>query len=167
MKRLLRAIAPLAVLAAVAGSSAEVRAQYPVAPYMGNGCSGPVGFDWDPFALMEVAPNWANYFPQGGWTLYYGEPGSGVPSWSSYSQINGLVPPAVNAQGVLDRLKMMGIPIIPPEPQFLGKNPRVADKIILPTPKAWKKPEEEKADEPKKEEPPKKIDEGKKEKKDE
>ncbi len=160
MKHLLRAVAPLAVLAAVAGSPAVVRAEYPVSPCGGNSSWG--GFGWNPFALMDVPPNWTNYLPDGGWTLYPGEPGSGVRSWSSYSQINGVVPPAVNAQAVLDRLQMLGVPIIPPEPQFLGKNPRVADKLILPTPKGWKKPEEDKADEPKKEEPPKKIEDKKK-----
>jgi hypothetical protein len=45
---------------------------------------------------------------------------------------------------VFKRLREMGIPLVPPETQFLGKNPRAADGLKLPTPKGWSAKEKEK-----------------------
>jgi hypothetical protein len=45
------------------------------------------------------------------------------------------MPPASTAQTVLNKLKEMNIPLVDPEPMFLGKNPRIADNVRLPVPK--------------------------------
>jgi hypothetical protein len=116
-------------------------------------------------ALIEVPFNNANLYPYGGWTLYPGEAGSGVPTMSNYSHVNGLVPPAVSARSVLARLQQLGIPIIAPEPEFLNKNPAITEGLILPVPKSWRKPREEPKVEPQVE--PKKEIKPKEDKKDE
>jgi hypothetical protein len=87
-------------------------------------------------ALQEIGPNWAWFFPYGGVTLYPGEPGSGYAARSDYSCINWIVTPEQNANMVRGRLRSMGIPDVPPEPLFWGKNPSVTDSIqALPRPR--------------------------------
>ena len=81
------------------------------------------------YALIERPHPQANLFPQGGWTLYPGEAGSGVPSHSHYSHVFGVVPPAVAANQVLHKLHLLHVPIKPPEPQFLGRNPAHAQGL--------------------------------------
>jgi hypothetical protein len=81
--------------------------------------------------------------PFGGYTLYAGQAGSGVHSASDYSHINYHKPPALTAQMVLDRLRDLGIPLVAPETQFLGKNPAV-EGVRLPVPRPWIKFEEPK-----------------------
>jgi hypothetical protein len=107
------------------------------------GCYGSLG--WMPAYYLIAFPHpQANLFPSGGWTLYPGEAGSGVPSHSHYSHVFGIVPPAVAANGVLLRLQQLGVPIKAPEPQFLGRNPAAADNVIPPTPRGWLPKDEEK-----------------------
>jgi hypothetical protein len=101
----------------------------------------------DAWTYIEVEPNRANKFPYAGWTAYDGTPGSGWPSYSDYSHINYSHPPAVLAQSVLGRLNALGIPLVPPEPQFLGKNPRAAENVILPRPKESPKDKKDKDEE--------------------
>jgi hypothetical protein len=103
-------------------------------------------FGLPPTAFIEVPFNNSNHYPYGGWTLYPGEPGSGVPSCSAYSQINGTVSPALNAQMVLEKLQAMGIPIEPPETMYLWKNPRIAENVNLPVPRGWRRPPVEPGD---------------------
>jgi hypothetical protein len=108
-------------------------------------CCGPNSYGWMPaYYLIEFPHPQANLFPSGGWTLYPGEAGSGVPSHSHYSHVFGIVPPAVAANGVLLRLQQLGVPIKAPEPQFLGRNPAAADNVIPPTPRGWLPKDEEK-----------------------
>ena len=77
-------------------------------------------------------------------------------SVSDYSKVNWLVPPTVNAQGVLDKLRELGIPQVPPDTIYLGKNPRSADEAKLPIPKGWTPKEvEPKEADPKAKEPEK------------
>ncbi|MBY0232535.1 MAG: hypothetical protein K2W96_24920 [Gemmataceae bacterium] len=80
--------------------------------------------------------------PEGGWTLYPGEPGSGFASHSEYSHIDWLVTPEDNAALVRARLRALGIPAVRPEPIFLGRNPRAADGVKLPIPRKIEKKEE-------------------------
>ena len=96
--------------------------------------------------------NRAWMYPEGGFTVYPGQPGSCVPSHSDYSKVNWTVPPTVNAQGVMDKLRALGIPQVPPDTIYLGKNPRAAENVQLPIPKGWTPRE----DEPKEAEPKKK-----------
>jgi hypothetical protein len=107
--------------------------------------------------LIAIPFNNANHYPYGGWTLYPGQAGSGVPSASGYSHVNALVPPVVSARGVLATLQRMGVPIVPPEPVFLGKNPCVANNVKLPVPKAWREPPKEQPREELKDNQPKKM----------
>ena len=81
--------------------------------------------------------NRAWVYPFGGFTLYPGQAGSCVPSHSDYAKVDWTVPPTVNAQGVLDRLRALGVPQVPPDTIFLGKNPRGANDVKLPVPKGW------------------------------
>src|SRR5262245_26197717 len=123
----MKPLSTLALAAALlAAGAATAQAQY----------CGPYG-PYSAIALIEFPHPQENLFPYGGWTLYPGEAGSGVPSLSHYSHISGVVPPAVAAAGVLEKLKQMGVPIHPPAPQFLGRNPAIADGLKLPTPKSW------------------------------
>jgi hypothetical protein len=92
---------------------------------------------YEAIALIDRPHPQENLFPHGGWTLYPGEAGSGVPSCSNYSYFTGLVQPAVAAAHVLEKLGHMRIPIKPPAPQFLGRNPAIADNVDLPTPRGW------------------------------
>jgi hypothetical protein len=104
--------------------------------------------DMPAYALIERPHPQENLFPSGGWTLYPGEAGSLVPSMSHYSHVYGVLPPAVAAQDVLNKLQMMGVPIKAPEPQFLGRNPAIADNVVPPTPRSWLPKDEEKEKEP-------------------
>jgi hypothetical protein len=45
---------------------------------------------------------------------------------------------------VLIKLANMGIPIIPPEPEFLHRNPVAPEGVYLPVPKPWLKRDDEK-----------------------
>ncbi|MFQ3651522.1 MAG: hypothetical protein SNJ75_14440 [Gemmataceae bacterium] len=97
-------------------------------------------------ALLDVSPNWAWLFPDGGVTLYPGQPGSGYAARSDYSCIHWLVPPQQNAMLVKSRLAAMGIPEVPPEPLYWGKNPTITDSIDrlpLPRPRLPEPPQEE------------------------
>lgn len=94
-------------------------------------------------------------YPDGGFTLYPGQPGSCVPSHSDYSKVNWVVPPTTNAQAVLDKLRELGVPQVPPDTIYLGKNPNAGD-AKLPIPKGWTPKEvEPKEAEPKAKEPEK------------
>ena len=46
-------------------------------------------------------------------------------------------PPTANAQGALDKLRALGIPQVPPDTIYLGKNLRAAEDAKLPTPRGW------------------------------
>ena len=111
------------------------------------GCG--VGVGIGDFGHEGVDFNRAWVYPLGGYTLYPGQAGSCVPSHSDYSKVNWTVPPTANAQAVLDKLRALGIPQVPPDTIFLGKNPRAAENAQLPTPKGWVPRE----DEPKEAEP--------------
>jgi hypothetical protein len=111
--------------------------------------------------------NWAWIYPDGGFTLYPGQAGSCVPSHSDYSKVNWLVPPTASAQAVLNKLQQLGIPQVPPETIYLGKNPN-AGEAKLPLPKGWTQKEVEPKEAAKDKDPEKldvkpKIDEPKKE----
>jgi hypothetical protein len=146
MKRLASVALPLVALLAPTLGATHPAANYPAV----NGFVPLPYPELPPTAFIDVPFNNTNLYPDGGWTLYPGEPGSFVPSMSVYSHINGRVPPEVSARSVLARLAQLGIPIVPPEPQFLGKNPCVADNVALPVPKGWRKPKEAPKEAPKK-----------------
>ena len=112
------------------------------------GCGGG-GVGFSDFGYEGFGFNRAWVYPEGGYTVYPGQPGSCFPSHSDYSKVNWTVPPTVNAQGVLNKLRSLGIPQVPPDTIYLGKNPRAADNVQLPTPKGWIPRE----DEPKEAEP--------------
>ncbi len=99
-----------------------------------------VFFGPDPMSLIDRPYNHAWTTPFGGWTLYPGQAGSGYGSHSDYSHINWLTTPEQNAGMVRGRLALLGIPAVPPEPLFLGKNPSVTDDIKLPVPRPKTKP---------------------------
>jgi hypothetical protein len=101
----------------------------------------------DPLTLINVPYNHAWTTPFGGWTLYPGQMGSGYAAHSDYSHINWLTTPERTAGMVRGRLAQLGIPAVPPEPLFLGKNPSVTDNIQLPPPRPKTK-EPPPADEP-------------------
>jgi hypothetical protein len=86
-------------------------------------------------ALIQITPNRAYIHPFAGYRLYPGEPGSGYGSWSDYSHINWLIPPEQSAANVRERLRLMGIPAVTPEPVFLNKNPAITDGLRLPIPR--------------------------------
>jgi hypothetical protein len=111
------------------------------------GCLQPWPYD-NP--LIHGPRNWSWIYPDGGFTAYPGEPGSGVWARSDYSHVNWVVSPADNAQGVLRKLDALGIPRVPQDTIYLGKNPAMVDKAKLPIPRAWQ-PEPEKLKEPEKE----------------
>jgi len=92
-----------------------------------------------PVEVIDVTFNFAWLTPHGGYTTYPGLPGSGYGTHSDYSQHNWLVSPEENAAMVRNRLRELGIPPVPPEPVFLGKNPRAADNIKLPLPRVKEK----------------------------
>jgi hypothetical protein len=101
----------------------------------------------DPFADLRPWPfdnflydgprNWTWWFPDGGFTAYPGEPGSGIVAGSDYSHINWVISPTATAQLVRQKLDALGIPPVPQETLFLGKNPAAVDKAKLPLPKSW------------------------------
>ena len=141
----------------VGGPLAKVRPGVNAPAFYGYG-PGYTTYDLPPTALIQVPFNNANLYPFAGWTLYPGEAGSGVPSMSVYSHVNGLVPPAISAQAVLDRLRHLGIPLVAAEPQFLYKNPAIAEHVTLPVPKGWRKQKEEPNADDKKDRDDKKMD---------
>jgi hypothetical protein len=108
----------------------------------------------DPYACLQPWPfdnplivgprNWSWLYPDGGFTVYPGEPGSGVRTGSDYSHVNWVQPPQANAQAVLQKLDALGIPRVPQDTTYLGKNPAQVDKAKLPVPKAWQPPPAEK-----------------------
>jgi hypothetical protein len=132
MRKWLTAAIPAAVLAVLgAAAPAEAAGGFSASWYVDYCIWGTP----DPWTYIDREPNRVNKYPYGGWTFYEGTPGSEVPSHSDYSHINYNKPPAATAQAVLARLQALGIPLVPPETQFLGKNPRAADKVTLPKPK--------------------------------
>jgi hypothetical protein len=89
-------------------------------------------------ALIFPPPNRANYYPDGGFTFYDGEMCSCLQAHSNYSRVDWITPPAVSARMVLEKLHELNIPLVSPEPQFLGRNPRIADGVKLPVPRSKK-----------------------------
>jgi hypothetical protein len=122
-------------------------------PFTGLG-AGPQPYWIDSFAclhpwpndncLMRLPQNWAWIFPSGGFTAYLGTPGSGVQANSDYSHIHWVVSPQQTAQNVQQKLDALGIPRVPQDTIFLGKNPGTVDKAKLPIPRKWVAPEENK-----------------------
>jgi hypothetical protein len=128
----------------------------------GGACHGGVCYDghgsccppyWcDPYADLHPWPddnplydgprNWSWWYPHGGFTAYLGLPGSGVQAPSDYSHINWVIPPHVNANMVLQKLEMLGVPLVPQETMYLGKNPAHVAKTKLPVPGRWIKEKE-------------------------
>jgi hypothetical protein len=97
--------------------------------------------------LIDVPQNYSWLTPYGGWVTFPGEPGSGFGTHSDYLAVSHLVTPAENAAHVREKLRSMGIPLVRPEPQFLGRNPRATEGVRLPVP--LPKPEIEKKEEKK------------------
>ncbi len=94
--------------------------------------------------LISTPRNWSWMYPDGGFTLYPGQAGSGIQARSDYSHINWVQPPHANAQAVVQKLDALGIPRVPQDTTYLGKNPAQVDKAKLPIPKAWQRePEKE------------------------
>ena len=122
------------------------------------GCGvGSVGFD--DYGYGGYGSNWAWIYPDGGFTLYPGQAGSCVPSHSDYSKVHWTVPPTANAQATLNKLQQLGIPQVPPETIYLGKNPHATGDAKLPLPKGWTQKEVEPLEAPKeKEKEPEKLD---------
>lgn len=153
----MRRFALLLILPAAFGLAGQARAG--CGP---RGCGGWAGGVWagcgpywcDPFAdlrpwpndnyLYEGPRNWAWWYPYGGFTAYPGEPGSGIKIGSDYSHLNWVVSPVTNAQIVTEKLQALGIPLVPQETIYLGKNPGAVNKAKLPLPKSWIKDEEPK-----------------------
>jgi hypothetical protein len=103
----------------------------------GQGWWGWGGFDGR--KLIFPPPNKANVFPYyGGYHIYESDPCSCIQVHSNYSQMNWITPPVVSAQMVLEKLREMNIPLVAPEPQFLNKNPRIAEGVRLPVPRPKK-----------------------------
>jgi hypothetical protein len=158
MKRLLRTLLILAGLAGVGLGQGQALAHgdhWGRRHWCWDGPDGCPPYWCDPYAnlvpwpddnILYVGPrNWAWWFPHGGFTAYPGEPGSGVQARSDYSHVNWVVPPHVNAQMVLQRLEMLGVPLVPQETLYLGKNPAV-NKAKLPIPGRWAKEKEAEKD---------------------
>lgn len=147
MKPLMRvlAIPAVLVLTGLAAGSAEAQCR---GGYCGHGCVALCPPYWcDPYAdlrpwpddnpLYEGPRNWAWMFPDGGFTAYPGLPGSGITTGSDYSHVNWVIAPTANAQIVTQKLEELGVPLVPQETIYLGKNPKVVDKAKLPMPKNW------------------------------
>src|SRR5262249_21698447 len=101
----------------------------------------------EPLPDYGAVYNDANYYPDGGFTAYPGEAGTGLTVVSNYSPINYLMPPTASAQEVLNHLRAMGIPLVNPPPNFLGVNPRAAEGVIRPGPRPKVIPARDKAPE--------------------
>jgi hypothetical protein len=155
MKRLLCAALPVVVLLApvtggkVLAGCASCGAGSAVLPYFtgpldGGPVTGPVCGGWSQgwryirnlygWDLIAVPPNLANFYPDGGFTHYDGEICSCFRAHSNYAPVNHMLPATASAQTVLERLRALNIPLVSPEPQFLNKNPRIAEGVRLPTP---------------------------------
>jgi hypothetical protein len=132
------------------GTGAPGLSDYGVLPIWNGGPD-----QWD---FETPWPNVVRIFPRGGYTAY---PPRGVDyfgDFTPYRQIFYPGPPAQTAQNVQTRLLALGIPLVPPEPEFLGKNP-AAEKIVLPPipkkeeavppPPEEKKPEDKKPEDKK------------------
>jgi hypothetical protein len=115
---------------------------------------------WDPVTHF---PDAVRIFPYGGYTAYVPRGIDCHGDFSPYHQIYYLAPPAATAQCALKRLTALGIPLVPCEPEFLGRNPHT-DRYALPAPRKpeEKTEEEKKADEDKKKEEAKPEDPNKK-----
>jgi hypothetical protein len=109
----------------------------------------PNPYDWN-----TALPAAARIFPSGGYTAY---PPRGVDcrnDFSPYRQVYWLVAPPVTAQVTQSRLQNLGIPLVTPDPEYLGKNPQ-AEKAPLPRPRAPEgKPEKEEKNPEEKEKKP-------------
>jgi hypothetical protein len=153
----MRRFATLLILSAALGWTGYAQAG---CPGSAQGC-GPY---WcDPYANLRPWPNdndlydgprnWAWWYPHGGFTAYPGQAGSGIKTGSDYSHVNWVTAPASNAQLVTEKLQSLGIPLVPQETTYLGKNPAAVNKAKLPQPKSWIKdvepvePEKEKGKE--------------------
>ncbi len=87
----------------------------------------------NPFDFITPFPDPVRIFPAYGYTAY---PPRGVDcrgDFTPYRQVDWMTPPSDTAQIVLQRLHNLGVPLVTPEPEFLGKNPR-AEPATLPTP---------------------------------
>lgn len=101
----------------------------------------------DPYACRDTWPmqnpyisgprNWAWILPDGGFTAYPGQVGSGIRAYSDYSHVNWVAPPQVNAQNVVQKLDQLGIPRVPQDTIYLNRNPAQVNKAKLPMPKSW------------------------------
>jgi hypothetical protein len=69
-----------------------------------------------------------------------------IEAHSDYSKMNWLMPPAMSAQMVVEKLREMNIPLVNPEPMFLNKNPKIAEGARLPTPRSKKEKEKDPGD---------------------
>jgi hypothetical protein len=150
----MKRICQLALAAALLGAPAAAQAQC---------CGSGYGYGyqcWDgwvplpAYALIQRPHPQANLFPYGGWTLYPGEAGSGVPSLSHYSHVYGIKPPAAYAADVEAKLHSLGIPRKAPEPKYLGRNPAIDLNVEVPTPKSLLPKDEPKEEEGTVEPPP-------------
>ncbi len=117
----------------------------------GDGC-GPLGrlliphgapLGYAPVEVIDTPFNYSWLTPHGGYVTYPGLPGSGFGSVTDYSQHSWVVPPEASANAVREKLRAMGIPLVPPETIFLGKNPRAADNLKLPIPRPKEKDKED------------------------
>ena len=122
-----------------------------------GGCSAGEGGGFSDYWYEDTGFNRAWVYPRGGYTLYPGQAGSCVESHSDYSRINWVVPPTANAQAVLDKLRELDVPLVPPDTIYLGKNPRLSEDAKLPIPKGWtpKEVEPKEAEKPKDKNPEK------------
>lgn len=129
-----RSLYGLALVALFAGS---VSAACP-----GGGCGRSVAPGPGPESFIEIPFNYSWLTPHGGFVTYPGQPGSGFATQSDYAHLSWLVPPAENAAHVREKLRAMGVPLVRPEPQFLGRNPRITDGVKLRQPLPKPKPAE-------------------------
>jgi hypothetical protein len=154
MKRLLRVVSTAAILMLVAGTADRALAGcascggssvsgFFTSPWEQPGWGG-YGQGWwgwggyDGRKLIFPPPNRANMFPDGGFTFYDGEMCSCLHAHSDYSRMNWITPPTVSAMMVLEKLRELNIPLVSPEPQFLHRNPRIAEGVKLPIPRSKK-----------------------------
>jgi hypothetical protein len=158
MTPFVRVLAISAVLVSLTATSAQAQRCRGRHCGPGYGCGVPScpPYWCDPYAdlrpwpddnpLYEGPRNWAWWYPHGGFTAYPGLPGSGIVTGSDYSHVNWVVSPTVNAQMVTQKLRAMGVPLVPQDTIYLGKNPKVVEKAKLPMPKNWIKDDEPEKD---------------------
>jgi hypothetical protein len=145
----MRRFATLLILSAALGAAGDAEGGcHGAAPGWGGGTPPGCGPYWcDAYANLRPWPennpyydgprSWAWWYPDGGFTAYPGQPGSGIKGGSDYSHVNWVTSPASNAQLVTDKLQSLGIPLVPQETTYLGKNPAAVQKAKLPQPKGW------------------------------